>query len=190
MPNPAEIDVFPKPDWYFLWYFALLALLKPNVETYFIVLGPAFVFLLFFAVPFIANKGERSPLRRPWAPAIAVGVVIMIGALWRYGAIAPWTPHFDAQPLNAQQSGATSGPVLEGAQFFYSKGCEYCHTVHGQGGVRGPDLTHVADRLPVTQITAIIASGRGNMPAYVNNLTPDEMQAIVAFLEAQKTPKQ
>jgi ubiquinol-cytochrome c reductase cytochrome b subunit len=190
MPNPAEIDVFPKPDWYFLWYFALLALLKPNVETYFIVLGPALVFLLFFAVPFIANKGERSPLRRPWAPAIAVGVVIMIGALWRYGAIAPWTPHFDAQPLNAQQAGATSGPVLEGAQFFYSKGCEYCHTVHGQGGVRGPDLTHVADRLPVTQITAIIASGRGNMPAYVNNLTPDEMQAIVAFLEAQKTPKQ
>jgi ubiquinol-cytochrome c reductase cytochrome b subunit len=189
-PDPAAIQAYPRPDWYFLWYFALLALLRPTFENYVIVLGPLLLFLLFFLVPFIANTGERSPLRRPWAPAIAVGVVIVIGALWRYGAAAPWSPHFNAQPLGAQQIGASSGPVFNGGQLFYNKGCEYCHTIDGQGGTRGPDLTHVAQRLPVSQITTVIAGGRGNMPAYINNLSSSEMEDIVSFLEAHKDAHQ
>jgi len=186
-PDPAAIIAFPRPDWYFLWYFALLALLRPSFEDYVIILGPLLVFLAFFLVPFIANKGERSPIRRPWAPAIIVLVVIMIGALWRYGVVAPWTPHFDAKPLDAQKVGATSGPVFEGAQLFYGKGCEYCHAIDGQGGIRGPDLSRIADRLPVSEITTTIADGRGNMPAYVNNMQPEEMAKIIAFLESRKS---
>ncbi len=184
-PDPAAINAFPKPDWYFLWYFALLALLKPAYENYVIIIGPLVVFLLFFLVPFIANKGERSPLRRPWAPAIAILVVLIFGSLWRYGVIAPWTPHFDAKPLDARQIGATSGPVFDGAQLFYNKGCEYCHAIDGDGGIRGPDLTHIADRVPVPNMIAVIASGRGNMPAYVNNMTPQEMDNIIAFLASR-----
>lgn len=187
VPNPAGIDVYPKPDWYFLWYYAALALLKPGFERYFMVLGPLVVFLLFFLVPFISNAGERSPIRRPWAPAIAIGVVLLVGSLWRYGAIAPWTPRFDAKPLTAQQVGASSGPIFNGAQDLYNKGCEYCHGIKGQGGIRGPDLTHIANRLPVSDITSTIATGRGNMPAYINNISPQEMQDIVAFLESMKT---
>ncbi|MHB8577242.1 MAG: cytochrome b N-terminal domain-containing protein [Dehalococcoidia bacterium] len=185
-PDPASINAFPRPDWYFLWYFALLALLRPSFENYVIILGPLVVFTAFFLVPFIANKGERHPIRRPWAPAIAVRVVIMIGALWRYGVVAPWTPHFDAKPLSAQQVGAASGPVFDGSQLFYTKGCEFCHAIDGQGGIRGPDLTHIADRLPVIDITTVIAGGRGNMPAYVNNMAPQDMEEIIAFLESRK----
>jgi ubiquinol-cytochrome c reductase cytochrome b subunit len=184
-PNPANVLAFPRPDWYLLWYYALLALLRPSFEDYFIILAPLFGFLVLFLVPFISHSGERSPLRRPWAPAIVVGLVIVIGALWRYGSVGPWSPDFSAQPLNAAQIGATSGPVFQGAALFYQKGCEYCHTVDGQGGIRGPDLTRVADRLTEGQITATIADGRGNMPAYINNLKPDEMEAIVAFLDSR-----
>src|SRR5579885_1822996 len=52
-PDPAVIQAYPRPDWYFLWYFALLALLRPAFENYVIVLGPLLLFLLFFLVPFI-----------------------------------------------------------------------------------------------------------------------------------------
>jgi ubiquinol-cytochrome c reductase cytochrome b subunit len=190
-PDPSAINIYPRPDWYFLWYFALLALLRPSFENYIIILGPLIVFLLFFLVPFIANTGERSPFRRPWAPAIAVVVVVMIGALWRYGVVAPWSPNFNAQPLTAAQVGANTGVVLQGSQLFYQKGCQFCHVVDGQGGIRGPDLTNVAEKYSAGQITAIIADGRGNMPSFVNNLTPNEMESLVAFLESQaKHPPQ
>ena len=190
-PNPAEINIYPRPDWYFLWYFALLALLRPAVENYVIILGPMIVFLLFFLVPFIANTGERSPFRRPWAPAISVAAVVIIGAFWRYGVVAPWSPDFNTKPLTASQVGAAGGPVLLGGQLFYQKGCQFCHTVDGQGGIRGPDLTNVSEKYSAGQITAIIADGRGNMPAFVDNLSPQEMTTIVAFLESQaKHPQQ
>ena len=57
--------------------------------------------------------------------------------------------------------------------------------IGGQGGSRGPELTRVTARYSPGQVTAIIANGRGNMPAYINNLKPEEMEAIVAFLVAQ-----
>jgi len=176
-PNPANVDAFPRPDWYLLWYYGLLALLRPAFEDYVIVLLPLFGFLLLFLIPFLSRSGQRSPRRRPWAPAAVVGLVVMIGALWRFGEVAPWSPNFPASRLTTQQIGASSGPVFDGGRLFYDKGCQFCHTIDGQGGIRGPDLTHVGDRLSAGEITAIIADGPGNMPAYVNNLTPDEMKA-------------
>lgn len=185
-PNPADVNAYPRPDWYLLWYYGLLALLRPAFEDYVIVLLPLFGFLLLFLIPFLSHTGQRSPRRRPWAPAVVVGLVVMIGALWRFGEVAPWSPNFTTSRLTTQQIGASSGPVFDGGRLFYDKGCQFCHTVDGQGGIRGPDLTHIADRLSAGEITAIIANGPGNMPAYVNNLTPDEMNSIVAFLESKR----
>lgn len=187
-PNPANVDAFPSPDWYLLWYYALLALLRPSIEPFFIVLAPLIGFLVLFLVPFFANSGQRSLLRRPWAPAIVIVVVLSIGALWRYGAVAPWSPNFAAKPLTPEQTGVTTGAAAEGATLFYSKGCEFCHTVKGQGGIRGPDLTLVGDRMSSGEITAKIADGASNMPSYVKTLTPQEMESLVAFLESQAHP--
>jgi hypothetical protein len=50
-------------------------------------------------------------------------------------------------------------------------------------------LTDVAGRLPKSQMILRI-SGRGrNMPACVENMTPEEMDAIVAFLQGRKTQR-
>jgi ubiquinol-cytochrome c reductase cytochrome b subunit len=184
-PNPANVNAYPCPDWYLLWYYALLALLRPAFEAWFIILAPLLAFLGLFLIPFISHSGQRSPLRRPWAPAAVVLLVVMIGALWRYGDVAPWSPHFDAQPLTAQQVPSDQALVFQGSRLFYDKGCEFCHTVNGQGGIRGPDLTHVADRLSQGEIAAKIANGPGAMPSYVNNLTPSDMAALLAFLESE-----
>jgi ubiquinol-cytochrome c reductase cytochrome b subunit len=184
-PDPSIIEAYPRPDWYFLWYFGVLALLPKGTESFVIVLAPVLLFVVLFGLPFASNHGERSPKRRPWSVAVVLVVLIMIGTLWQVAARAPWSPHFEVQPLSAQVVGTTSGPVAQGAQLFNAKGCQYCHAVNGQGGSRGPDLTNVANRLPQEQITIRILNGGDNMPAYGGNLSPDELNAIIAFLKSR-----
>jgi ubiquinol-cytochrome c reductase cytochrome b subunit len=188
-PDPSIIAASPRPDWYLLWYFAVLALLPHGSEKYFMVFGPLLVGLILMALPFVFNRGERSPRRRPWAVAAVVITVAMIAALWVAGGEAHWSPNFDAPPLSPSVVGATNGPVFVGAQLFQSKGCLNCHLVAGDGGRRGPDLTEVGDRLSKDQLTLKIANGGVNMPAYAANLTPDEMDALVAFLQSRKIPE-
>ena len=187
-PDPSIIDAYPRPDWYFLWYFGVLALLPKGTESVVIILAPVLLFVVLFGLPFASNHGERSPKRRPWSVAFVLVVLIMIGTLWQVAVRAPWSPQFDVQPLSAQVVGTTSGPVAQGAQLFNAKGCQYCHAVNGQGGNRGPDLTQVTNRLTQDAITIRILNGGGNMPAYGGNLTPDELNAIVAFLKSRGTP--
>jgi ubiquinol-cytochrome c reductase cytochrome b subunit len=185
-PDPSIIAATPRPDWYLLWYFAVLALLPHGSEQYFMVFGPLLAGILLIALPFISNRGERSPSRRQWAIAAVVMIVLMITALWVKGVRAPWSPNFHPEPLTASVVGATSGPVFIGAQLFHSKGCLNCHLIGDDGGRRGPDLTDVASRLPKSQMILRIANGGMNMPAYAGNITQADMDAIVAFLQTRK----
>jgi ubiquinol-cytochrome c reductase cytochrome b subunit len=185
-PDPSLIQAEPRPDWYLLWYFALLALLPHKAEDWIIILFPLLLALALLAVPFISNRGERSIKRRPWAPAIVVFAIGSILALWREGIKEPWTPVFDAQPLDIQTIGATSGDVYDGAQLFNTKGCLFCHAIAGRGGKRGPDLTQVADRLTQEQMVIRIINGGDNMPAYAGNITPKELNELVSFLRTRK----
>ncbi len=188
-PDPSIVAASPRPDWYLLWYFAVLALLPHGSEKYFMVFGPLLAGILLMALPFISNRGERSPSRRPWAIAAILMIVLMIAALWAEGVQSPWSPNFKAQPLAPSVVGATNGPVFVGAQLFHSKGCLNCHLIGDDGGRRGPDLTDVASRLPSSQMILRISNGGLNMPAYAKNLTPAEMDALVAFLQSRKTQR-
>jgi ubiquinol-cytochrome c reductase cytochrome b subunit len=187
-PDPSIIAADPRPDWYLLWYFAVLALLPPYLENYVIVLAPVAAGVVLLALPLLFGRGERHPFRRPWSMAVVVMVVVMIGSLWIEGARSPWSPDFTAPALPASVVGATSGPVAEGARLFHEKGCENCHTVDGYGGHRGPELSTVADRLGSTEMIIRIANGGVNMPAFAGMLTPDEVDRLVAFLQTRHRP--
>lgn len=187
LPDPSLVEASPRPDWYFMWYFAVLALMPPGLEQFLIVFGPLFVGLGLITLPFLFNQGERSPRRRPWAVATVLIVVVTIGTLWVAGVRSPWSPNFAAPPLSATVVGATNGPVFMGAQVFQTKGCLNCHLVSGDGGRRGPDLSAVADRLTPNLMILRIANGGVNMPAFAANLTPAQMDALVAFLETRKS---
>lgn len=186
-PDPANIQSNPRPDWYFLWYFALFAIMPRWLEDYAIVFGPLLAGLVLFLLPVFFNKGERSPLRRPWAIGIVIFVVTMIITLWSEGVKSPWSPDFTTKPLPASVVGEVSPQAHEGASLFYKKGCQFCHAISGHGGHRGPDLTKVAQRLSEEEMTLRIVNGGGNMPAFGAVLSKLELDNLISFLRTRKS---
>src|SRR5947209_15153679 len=75
-PDPTIIQAYPRPDWYLLWYFAVLALLPKGAEDFVIIAAPLALGFMLFILPFVSNKGERNPLRRPWAMGVVVLAVL------------------------------------------------------------------------------------------------------------------
>jgi ubiquinol-cytochrome c reductase cytochrome b subunit len=168
-----------------LWYFAALALLPPESEDWVILGGPLVLGLVLFLLP-LANRGERHPKRRPWAVGLAIMVVLMIASLSVVGQISAWSPDFKAQPLTAQVVNSTQPGIVHGAQLFSTKGCQACHAISGRGGARGPDLTAVGSRRTRDQLVWRILNGGVNMPAFANNITPQELTDLVDFLETRR----
>ena len=137
-PDPTIIKAYPRPDWYLLWYFAVLAQLPHGTETYVIIGGPVLAGICLFILPLIFNKGQRAPSRRPWAVASLAIIVMSVGTLWLEGERSPWSPDFNAQQLSPMQVHSTRAEVLHGAVLFHDKGCEYCHAVAGTGDGAAP----------------------------------------------------
>jgi ubiquinol-cytochrome c reductase cytochrome b subunit len=185
-PDPSILHANPRPDFYLLWYFAVLALIPQGIEKYVMVYGPLLAGLLLISVPFLSNKGERSIRRRPLAAVALILVFIMVVTLSLAGARSDWSPNFDVQPLPPQVVGAASGPQFEGAKLFDGKACLNCHRVGEYGGRRGPNLTLIGDKLSRAQLILRISNGGRNMPAYAGYLSPKEMDELVTFLESRK----
>jgi ubiquinol-cytochrome c reductase cytochrome b subunit len=185
-PDPANIQSNPRPDWYFLWYFALFALMPQWLEDYAIVFGPLLAGLVLFLLPLFYGKGERSPMRRPWSVGIVIFVLTMVFTLWHEGIKSPWSPDFNTKPLPKNVIGSIAPQAQHGAQLFYKKGCQFCHSISGHGGHRGPDLTTVAQRLNKEEMTIRIVNGGGNMPAFGATLSNEELQDLVRFLQTRK----
>ncbi|MGC2769898.1 MAG: cytochrome b N-terminal domain-containing protein, partial [Candidatus Acidiferrum sp.] len=73
-PDPTIIQTAPKPDYFFLWLYALLSLLPPSLETPALLVGPVVVIVGLLLLPFLSGEGEKSWKRRP----IAVLTVLLI----------------------------------------------------------------------------------------------------------------
>ncbi len=182
-PDLTNVQSHPHPDWYFTWIFALFALLPRQMEPYVIFFGPVLGFVLLFSIPFLSKGGERSPLQRPWAIAGVLFTVASILSFWYVGSKEPWSPRFDAPKLsNETGTPDPSGEIEKGIELFNTEGCIYCHRINGKGGIRGPALDDVQNRLTDEQIIISITNGSENMPAYGGVLTKKEMRQIVKFL--------
>jgi ubiquinol-cytochrome c reductase cytochrome b subunit len=185
-PDPTVIVAQPRPDWYLLWYFAILALLPHGSESVVIVAGPLLAGAVLFLFPLFSNRGERHPARRPWAVILVIGCVTMIGSFTVAGYRSNWSPDFNPQPLSDAVIASSQPNIRSGAQLFLSKACLNCHQISGDGGKRGPDLSWVARRLTQDEMVIRIVNGGYNMPPYGNILKPEELSDIVSFLETRK----
>ena len=188
LPDPAVSGANPRPEWPFLWLFALLSLSPPGAETFIILVFPVILVVALLLVPFISNRGERAPSRRPVAALGVIVVYTLLGILTYEGAVAPWSPDMKAWSGDAVPESMVkrSGPnELMGAVVFQNKNCRNCHALDGIGGRRGPDLTTVGIRLTHGQLIDQISNGTpggGNMPAFGRQISPAEMTTLVDFL--------
>ena len=187
-PNPSVVNTSPTPDWYMIPFFALFALMPHSIESVAMMVGPIFTIILLFSIPFISNKGERSPMKRPWSMFGVICVIVFTVSLLVIGLKAPWSPDFKAKPLPlaAIKEQHPDSTVAQGAHLFYTKACEYCHAINNYGGKTGPNLTDIGNRLSEQEITIRIVNGANNMPAFGGILTKDELNKLTVFLKSQK----
>jgi ubiquinol-cytochrome c reductase cytochrome b subunit len=184
-PDPAIIQTVPKPDFFFLWLYAVLSYLPPSLETPFILIAPVIGIAILLALPFYAGEGEKSWHRRPVAVLVLVMVAVSWGILTHLGTYTPWSPHMDAWSGDTVPTKFTHNlsPVeRQGAVVFQAKQCRNCHALGGYGGERGPALDTIASRMTEDQLIRQVLQGGGNMPAYGKNLSPPEVTALVRFL--------
>lgn len=184
-PDPTLIHTVPRPDFFFLWLFAIFALLPAWMETFLMLTGPVVVIGLLLALPFLSGTGEKSYRRRPFSVIAVILAVLTIGSLTWLGTTSPWSPVMAAwsgSPTPVEYIQGRSPLERQGALLIQSKQCRNCHSLGGNGGKRGPALDDTATRLTRDQLVRQILQGGGNMPAYGKNLSPPEVTAIVAFL--------
>jgi cytochrome c oxidase subunit 2 len=125
-----------------------------------------------------------------------------------------WSPEFDLNPLESWRAkqfpdkGEDPALIAKGRALFQSKTCFSCHVVRGHavgGSAAYPDLTHVGARTTIAagllqntpeQLARWISHPDQVKPGnrmwsegYVKNnikLTPDDVAALVAYLESLK----
>jgi ubiquinol-cytochrome c reductase cytochrome b subunit len=185
--DPTVLQAHPKPDWYFLGLFAVLALMPAGMEDVLILALPGLVVVALVAVPFIRPEGERHPSRRPWALGIIAFSFMTIGVLTYLGMKSPWSPDLEPEPLPAYVTDrAAEAGLSEGSAIFTNNGCLNCHAIGGSGGHKGPDLTYIGDYLNKDELTWRILYGGNGMPAYGETLTAAEADVLVDFLAQQR----
>lgn len=190
-PDPTVVQAVPRPDFFFLWLYAALALLPPKMETPLLLIGPGIVIGFLIVLPLLFGTGEKSWRRRPVAVLTVLITIVSLGALTELGTYAPWSPKMDAwssTPVPAKLLSGRSALERQGALVFQAKQCRNCHALGGEGGQRGPALDSVATRLTEDELIRQVLQGRGNMPAYGKNLSPPETTALVAFLKSLHPP--
>ena len=184
-PDPTIIQTAPRPDFFFLWLYAVLSFLPPSMETPALLIGPVIVLAGLLLLPFVFGEGEKSWRRRPIAVLSILLIAVALGELTHLGTFTPWSPVMDAwssDSIPPQFLHNRSALERQGALVFQEKQCRNCHALDNIGGQRGPALDSVAVRRTQDQLIRQVIQGGGNMPAYGKNLSPAETTALVSFL--------
>jgi ubiquinol-cytochrome c reductase cytochrome b subunit len=185
-PDPTIIQTAPKPDFAFLWIYAVLAYLPPSIETPIMFIAPVLGIGALLLLPLLSGEGEKHWSRRPVAVLMIAVIAVTLGAFTRLGMYTPWSPIMDAwtsDPIPPAYLHGRTPLEREGAIVLQNKQCRNCHSIGGEGGLRGPALDAIAARMTEDQIIRQVLQGGGNMPAYGNALNPSETNALVHFLK-------
>ena len=184
-PDPTIIQTAPRPDFFFLWLYAVLSFLPPAAETPLLLIGPVIAIIVLLGLPFFAGEGEKSWRRRPVAVLTILLIAVALGAFTQLGVHTPWSPVMDAwssMPIPSASLKGRTALERRGALVLQAKQCRNCHALDGTGGQARTSARQVAVRLTPDQLIRQVIQGGGNMPAYGKNLSPPETTALVAFL--------
>jgi menaquinol-cytochrome c reductase cytochrome b/c subunit len=172
--DPTTTSYVPRPDWYFYFLFELLRVIKPPylvpVAT---VIIPTIAMVLLLLLPFYDRGPERRPERRPIATTAGLLTIVAIAYLTYLGAEAG-SPNEIALAVAPQ--------FKAGEEVAAQSGCGACHKIgtNGNNGP-GPELTHIASRIPRAAIVRSLQIGPGIMPSY-KDLPPKKLDEMADFL--------
>jgi menaquinol-cytochrome c reductase cytochrome b/c subunit len=183
--NPTTSSYVPRPDWYFFFLFELLRVVKPASLTDLATVGiPTIGMIALFLLPFYDRRPERRPERRPIAVLTFVFVVAAMAFLTYRGAHAgdPTTIAMPTPQRIVRTGGTTLAEYEAGKLVVAQSGCLACHKLgeNGNDGP-GPNLTHIAARLPPGAIARTLVNPTAPMPTF-KNLPPQKFKAAVEFL--------
>src|SRR3954452_24713826 len=125
-PDPRVIQTAPRPDFFFLWLYAVLSLLPPEMETPVLLIGPAIILVVLVVLPFVSGEGEKSFKRRPIAVLSILLLAVGLGEFTKLANHALWSPVMDAStnaPVPSQFLKGRTALEIQGALVFQSKQC-------------------------------------------------------------------
>jgi menaquinol-cytochrome c reductase cytochrome b/c subunit len=171
--DPTTTTYVPRPEWYFFFLFELLRVIQPAILTPVATIGvPTICMVLLFLLPFYDRGPERRPERRPVATAAGIFTIAAMAYLTYLGASAGSPNDIDM----------VVPPQYEaGKQAVAQSGCLACHKIGHNGGVLGPDLTEIGDKLLPDAIRRTLENPTAPMPSFAN-LSEKDKDEIVSFL--------
>jgi ubiquinol-cytochrome c reductase cytochrome b subunit/menaquinol-cytochrome c reductase cytochrome b/c subunit len=187
--NPTTTTYVPRPEWYFFFLFEVLRVIKPPSLVGLATIGvPTICMILLFLLPFYDRGPERRPERRPIATTAGIVTIGAMAFLTYSGANAgsPTAIELATPAAVAQNGGVQLREYEEGKEVVAQSGCEACHKIGDNGNAGpGPELTHIASRIPRQAIARTLVNPTAPMPSF-KNLPPKKFQAVVAFLSDLK----
>ena len=183
--DPTSTTYVPRPEWYFFFLFELLRIIKPPELVPLETIGvPTIGLILLFLLPFYDRGAERHPLRRPIATTAGIMVIFAMGYLTYMGASAG-SPNSIEMKAPSTITGAALVEWEKGRTVVGQSGCLACHKIgeNGNDGP-GPQLTHVASKLPEQAIAQTLRNPTSPMPSFKNleEQSPEKFRAMVSFL--------
>jgi ubiquinol-cytochrome c reductase cytochrome b subunit/menaquinol-cytochrome c reductase cytochrome b/c subunit len=187
--NPTTTTYVPRPEWYFFFLFELLRIIRtPSLVPLATIGVPTICMILLFLLPFYDRSPERRPERRPIATTTAIAVICAMAYLTYTGANvgAPTAIEMATPTAVVQAGGKTLAEYEEGRKVVAQSGCLACHKLGDNGNSGpGPDLTHIASRIPRQAIARTLVNPTAPMPSF-KNLPAKKFTAIVNFLSLLK----
>ncbi|TMM00910.1 MAG: c-type cytochrome [Actinobacteria bacterium] len=181
--NPTTTTFVPRPDWYFFFLFELLRVMRnvPKFTAMATVGVPTIAMIFLFLLPFYDRSPERRITHRPVALAAGLFTIAAMAYLTYTGANTGSPNTVDMKPP-ANLSAAQKDTFTQGELIVGQTGCLACHTLGGNGNDGpGPNLTHVASKVPQQQLAATLINPTPPMPSFAG-LPKDKFNTLVSFL--------
>jgi menaquinol-cytochrome c reductase cytochrome b/c subunit len=187
--NPTTTSYDARPEWYFFFLFDVLRIIRvPSLVQLATIGVPTLGMILLFLLPFYDRGPERRPERRPVATITGVIVICAMAYLTYNGATAgtPDALEWPVPKVVHEDGKAAVAEWNEGREVVAQSGCEACHKIGDNGNVGpGPDLTHIASRLPTLGIARTLVNPTAPMPSF-KNLPAKKFKAVIDFLSTLK----
>jgi quinol-cytochrome oxidoreductase complex cytochrome b subunit len=174
--DPTSTTYVPRPEWYFFFLFEVLRVIKPPELVPIATIGiPTVCMVLLLLLPFYDRNAERRPERRPIALTAGCLTILAMGYLTYAGAVAGPPTEIDMKVAPQYEAGK---------EVAAGQGCLGCHKL-GENGNNGPgpELTHIASRIPRAAIIRSLEIGPGIMPSY-GDLPPKKVEELANFLSS------